>query len=337
MTTTAALVEEVLSGGDRDLQLMAAGGILPVPTHELIPLQIRLAQSQDAEIAQRALSALRSQTPKILASYLSEEATPAVLSFFALEVETPLVLQTILQRRDVPRQLLKAVASSLSPDLQEILLLRQDALVEEPTILDALEQNPHLSLFSRRRVAEYRQHLIPREGRSEEVADPVKEATEEEAQAAILEVKEIHPEDGELEENTGLTEAQIRLLPVPVRMKLTRGASVKMRAVLVRDPNVNVAQACFQSNRFSDREVEAISQNRNSHEEILAIICRNRQWMSRYAIIHGLARNPRTPVGIAVKLVARLSVRDLRDLRRDRNVPDAVRKNADRMYGIKLK
>jgi len=337
MTTGAALVQEVLSSGDRGLQLMAAGGVLPVATNELIPLQIHLAQSQDSEIAQTALTALRTQTPKILASYLSEEAAPSVLSFFALEVETPLVLQTILQRRDVPRQLLKAVASSLSPDLQEILLLRQDALVEEPTILDALEQNPRLSIFSRRRVAEYRQHLIPRERKEDEARELVEEATEEETLEAIEAVKEALPADGELEENTGLTDAQIRLLPVPVRMKLTRGASFKMRSILVRDPNVQVARSCFNANKFSDREVEGICNNRNSHDEILAIICRNRQWMSRYAIILGLAKNPRTPVGIAVKLVARLSVRDLRDLRRDRNVPDPVRKNADRMYRIKLK
>ena len=46
--------------------------------------------------------------------------------------------------------------------LQEALLLRQDAIVEEPLILDALERNPYLSPFSRRRILEYREHLLPR-------------------------------------------------------------------------------------------------------------------------------------------------------------------------------
>jgi hypothetical protein len=336
MTSTSALVEQVLSGTNRSLQLMAAGGVLPVPANELIPLQIRLARSADEEIAYTARTSLRNQTPNILANFLAEEASQAVLTFFALEVDEPIVLQTILQRRDVSRSLLKAIAPSLAPELQEILLLRQDAIVEEPEILDALGSNPHLSLFARRRIAEYREHLIPREVHGPAFA-PVQEATEEEAQASIAEVREIHPDQGEVEDHTGLTEMQIRLLPVPVRMRLTRGASPKMRAILVRDPNPNVAVACFAGNKFNDREVEQICHNRNSHEEILALICRNRQWMARYAIIAALTRNPRTPIGIAVRLVPRLSVRDLRDLRRDRNVPDPVRKTADRLYKIKVK
>jgi hypothetical protein len=35
--------------------------------------------------------------------------------------------------------------------------------------------------------------------------------------------------------------------------------------------------------------------------------------------------------------VARLSVKDLKNLARDRNVPDAVRSTADRLYKIKNK
>lgn len=338
MSQSAQIIQEVLAGRNRNLQLMAASGVLPVATDELIPLQIRLASSGDAEIAETARGALRSLKPKILASFLAEQASASALSFFALEVDEPIVLETILQRRDVPLNLLKAVASSLSPDLQEILLLRQDAIVEDPSILDVLETNPHLSLFARRRIAEYRQHLIPRKKEEAGASQPVEEATEEEVAAAIQQVQQEHPEEGgEPEEITGLTDAQIRLLPVPVRMKLTRGASPKMRGILIRDPNPNVAQAVLNHNKFTDREVEQICLNRNSHEELFLIIARNRQWMSRYAIISAMVRNPRAPVGTAVRLVPRLSIRDLRDMRRDRNVPDPVRKTADRLYRIKLK
>lgn len=46
-------------------------------------------------------------------------------------------------------------------------------------------------------------------------------------------------------------------------------------------------------------------------------------------------QNPRTPVGISVRLVARLSVRDLKMLSKDRNVPEPVRSAAGRLYRIK--
>jgi hypothetical protein len=57
--------------------------------------------------------------------------------------------------------------------------------------------------------------------------------------------------------------------------------------------------------------------------------------MARSAIVHALVANPRTPVGIGVRLVPRLSVRELRELSRDRNVSDAVRSTALRLYRIK--
>ena len=74
-----------------------------------------------------------------------------------------MLIEAILRRRDVPRAVLLAASpAALPPDLQEVLLLRQDAIVEEPAILEALEENPQLSTYTRRRIAEYREHLLPR-------------------------------------------------------------------------------------------------------------------------------------------------------------------------------
>ncbi len=316
---------------------MAAGGVLPVPPSELIPLQISLARGTDPEVAQKALDSLRTLTPKLVANFLAEDASPAVLSFFALEVEAPIVLEAILQRRDVPRPLLKAIASNLTPDLQEILLLRQDAIVEEPAILEALELNPRLSLYAKRRIAEFREHLLPKEEKEEEVSTRIKEATPEEVKAAITVIKKEKPGEGEVESTTGLTEAQVRGLPIAVRMGLTRGATKVMRTILIRDTHSLVALGVMANSNFSEQEIEAMSLNRNSHEEILQVICRNRGWMSRYVIMSAVVRNPRTPVGVAVRLVARLSVRDLQDVGRDRNVPNPVRQTAERLYRIKVR
>ncbi len=339
MSETSAIVRQVLAGTDRELVMMAADGVLPVPMAELVPLQIQLVRNADHEIAARARGALRTIPSRLVANYVRDEAPKAVLSYFALEVDEPTVLEAILQRRDVPRPLLKAVAESLSPDLQEILLLRQDAIVEEPKILEALERNPRVSVFTRRRIAEYREHLLPvdRSKKKRVASKPPPEASEEEVKEAIEKVRDSTSVEGEVENLTGLTEMQIRLLPVPVRMTLTRGASRALRGFLIRDPNIWVAVGCFHNNKFSDQEIEQICLNRNSHEDVLTAICRDRRLMAKYIVVSALVRNPRTLIGTAVKLVPRLSVRDLRDLRRDRNVPDPVRKTADRLYRIKTR
>jgi hypothetical protein len=69
--------------------------------------------------------------------------------------------------------------------------------------------------------------------------------------------------------------------------------------------------------------------------EVLETIARKREWVNKYTVAKILASNPRTPLAISLKLISRLSVRDLKELGRDRNIPDAVRSTALRLYRIK--
>jgi hypothetical protein len=128
---------------------------------------------------------------------------------------------------------------------------------------------------------------------------------------------------------------QIRFLPVPVRMRLARGAPRALRAILIRDPNPVVAKEVLRGNTFADSEIERIAMNRGIDEEVLGLIGANREWVSKYRVVVALVHNPRTPLALSTKLVARLAVRDLRNLSRDRNVPEAVRSTAKRLYRIK--
>jgi hypothetical protein len=234
----------------------------------------------------------------------------------------------------------------LGADLQEILLLRQDRIVAEPTILESLERNPSLSAFSRRRIAEYREHLLggvqaeamqePEAPAPEEIGHDLVPLDDPEVMAALAQARAAAPE-GEVDESTGLSEGQIRTLPIPVRMKLARGAPRALRSLLIRDANPRVALAVLSSNPLADQEVEGIAKNRTVVEDVLDAIARERRWVSKYPIVLALVNNPRTPVGVSTKLVPRLSVRDLRNLSRDRNVPDAVRNMAQRLYRVKLK
>ena len=338
MTATSSLVRKVLEGKNPQLQRLAAEGLLPVPPDQLIPLQVKLARSQDPDLSRRAETSLQELAPAMVADFLAHEADDQSLTYFALEADHALILEAIVRRRDVAANLLVAIAPNLSEELQEVLLLRQDAIVEEPRVLEALERNPRLSKFSKRRIQEYREHLLaPEKPEEEEEPETLEPATPEEAEEAIAQVKEEVPPVGEPEEVTGLTETQIRELSAAVRLHLAHSANRTMRQILIKDPNPEIALACIQFSAFTDGEVEAICRNRSSHEEVLEFVLRHRQWMSRYAVVVALVRNPKAPLGKAVKLVPRLSVRDLRSLRFDRNVPDAVRQTAMRLYRIKVK
>ena len=333
-----SLLEHVRSGANRELQVLAASGLLPLPPEELIPLQVELARGVDPEISKSAFESLRKFDARIVAPFLERQAGTEVLAFFAAESQHPLLIETILRRRDVPRPLLVDMARRLPADLQEILILRQDAIIDEPAILDALERNPQISLYTQRRVTEYRDHLLPQGRRPAPPPSsqaPMEEMTDQELAVVVEQVRRVAPTEGEVETQTGLSEGQIRMLPIPARLKLARGASRQLRSFLMRDSNVQVALAALLGNPLSDQEVEHAASSRAVAEEILVAIARKREWVSRYNVAKLLTQNPRTPLPIAMKLINRMSVRDLRELSRDKNIADAVRSTALRLYRIK--
>jgi hypothetical protein len=330
----SSLLEQIRSG-NRQLQLLAADGLLPLPPGDLIALQVDLAQGDDAEVAERARQSLHKVDPRLAGPFLERQANQEALSFFAEESNHPVLIEAILRRRDAPRHLLARLARRLPPDLQEVLLLRQDAIVEAPAILEALGENPQLSSYSQRRIAEYRQHLLPRERRGATAAAALAEEVDDEVVAEAVAAAQTAPASGEIDERTGLSEGQIRLLPVPVRLKLARGAPRTLRAILLRDSNGQVAVSALLHNNLSDQEVEQAAANRAVAEEVLETIAKKREWVNRYSISKALVWNPRTPLPTALRLVPKLGVRDLRELGRDRNVADAVRSTALRLYRIK--
>jgi hypothetical protein len=57
-----------------------------------------------------------------------------------------------------------------------------------------------------------------------------------------------------------------------------------------------------------------------------------RDWVSKYNIAHILVRNPKTPIGVVLPIINRLTLRDLKSLKDDRNVSEVVRTSARKMF-----
>ncbi len=333
--------DQILASDNREVQLLVARGLFPLPPHDLIPLQVQLAISDDAEMADAATGSLKELEPSIAASVISETSELGVLEHFAKHQPHPVVLEALLRHRISTPEVLALIAPALSAELQELFLLRQDLIVESPKLLETLEQNPELSSYSKRRIQEYRDHLVKKpkkepETQKEELEALAEEITDDELEAAITAAL-TNPPEGEKDEVTGLSEAQVRSLPIPVRLKLARGAPRTLRTILVKDKNPLVAVTVITGNAIGDAEVEQIAASRSVVEEVLETIARNRQFSRKYSVVHCLVKNPRTSVGLARRLVPRLSPRDLGFLAKDRNVSEAVRSTAARLYKIKTR
>ena len=83
---------------------------------------------------------------------------------------------------------------------------------------------------------------------------------------------------------------------------------------------------------MSETEVEQISGMRNVEDEVLRLISMRRDWMAKYNILLSLCRNPKTPIGVVLPFINRLTLRDLKGLKDDRGVQQVVRETARKVY-----
>jgi hypothetical protein len=119
------------------------------------------------------------------------------------------------------------------------------------------------------------------------------------------------------------------------RMKLAMKGDREARGILVRDSNKVVSTAVVNNPRITEHEVENIAAMRTVSNEVLRLIAMNRTWARSYPIIHNLARNPRTPIPTVVNILPRIRTKDLQNLSQNRNVSDAVRRQATRLTSVR--
>jgi len=124
---------------------------------------------------------------------------------------------------------------------------------------------------------------------------------------------------------------RIMLMNTRDRMKLAMKGDREARSVLIRDANRVVSSAVINNPRITEQEIENIASMRTISDEVLRLISLNRAWARSYPIIHNLARNPRTPIPTVLNILPRIRTKDLQQLSINRNVSEAVRRQATRL------
>lgn len=125
--------------------------------------------------------------------------------------------------------------------------------------------------------------------------------------------------------------SQIQAMGVAERVKLALRGNKDARQILIRDGSRMIRRFVLRNPRVSDGEVVAVARNRTADEELLRVIAEKREWMKNYQVRLSLATNPKTPLPIALRQVGSLGERDLAQLAKSRNVPQAVATAARRL------
>ena len=159
--------------------------------------------------------------------------------------------------------------------------------------------------------------------------------TEEQRRAVIEKILNESALDGEAAPERSAMIRRIMLMGIKDRLKYAMKGDREARSILIRDSNKLVSKAVLMNPRITEQEVEKISAMRTVPDEILRLIGINRAWARSYLIIHNLARNPRTPLGTAMNILPRIQTKDLKAIANNRNVSEAIRKQAFRMLAMR--
>lgn len=215
-----------------------------------------------------------------------------------------------------------------------------------------------LSRDQRRRLAEFRETFAIGVAKEAEAPPEPAAAPEPEAPPPATDVAASAPDAPGSEDPGAIDENSVELKPEEAEAiltedekkdeaavsnlqrlyKLTTGKKVKAaltedaqaRSFLIRDPNRLVALAVLGSPKITEAEIEQFASMKNVSDEVLRRIGTNRDWTKKYTVVSSLVKNPRTPLPIAMGFVSRLQPRDIKALAVDRNVPEPIRKSAQR-------
>jgi hypothetical protein len=331
------LKQSLLAGkAPKQIRMLIAGGMAPIPSGELLELLILLLKDSDPEVGARAAESIRGWDQEEIRTLLSAPGChPSILEYFSQAAPSDRLLRAILSNPSSSDMLIASLAQTVPAHLLETILDNRVRIIKHPVILASIRQNPASTPETLRLVREIEVEFL--EGKKKEYA--VGEASEAESvQPSALDLQLQPPaEDLSLEglpEDPEARQAEIikRISGLPVREKIRYAlfGTREIRSMLIRDSNKEVACAVLRSPKLTDNEVEAIATMRGVAEDILREIGQSRTWTKSYAVVQNLVKNPKTPPTISQNLLFRLRAPHLLQLSRDRSVSDAVRHNASR-------
>jgi hypothetical protein len=321
---------------------MAAQGALPLGPADLADLLEFLLHDVDEEIRNGASASLVAISADEMRPLARDRGSPSgLLAWIFIHREERELQEGVLQNTSLPDEAIESRAGTLPEELAELVVINQVRLLRRTSLLEALEGNQNLSKDQRRRLRELREsfHIgeqppepapapapaaAPAPTHVEEEPEVPPPATEAEAVARYL-----SEEEQQEKEKISAVQRIYRLNTAEKLITALKGTREE-RAVLVRDPNRLVSSAVLGSPKLTDVEIESFAGMKSLSDEVLRRIGNHKEWTKRYGVISNLVKNPRTPLGISIGLVSRLNPRDIKGLAVDRNVPEVIRKQAQK-------
>ena len=144
-------------------------------------------------------------------------------------------------------------------------------------------------------------------------------------------------EDAEEEEEYRSKYQQAQAMGVGEKIKMAMTGDKEWRSILIRDSNKLVNGAVVKNPRITEPEILTISKSVIQNDEILRVICQNKEWIKNYEIRRALVLNNKTPLPVALRFMGFMTEKDLSAMAKSKNISSIIANQARRMLSNKKK
>ena len=148
-------------------------------------------------------------------------------------------------------------------------------------------------------------------------------------QAAPAEAEEEPVDEDEERFQSKYQQAQAMGISDKIKMALT--GDKEWRNLLIKDSNKLVSGAVVKNPRMTEGEVLTITKTAVQNDEIIRVICANKEWVKNPLIRRALAENNKTPLPAALRFVATLGEKDLAMMAKSKNISSVIASQARRI------
>jgi hypothetical protein len=334
------------------LRMMGAKGLVPaVAPVDLTTLLFMLSFDADATVRDTAVKTAEGLPDKIWGVALrSEGLKPAVVDWLADRFAArEAALELVLLNPVTSDETVARLAVTASQRLGEIIRQNELRLLRHDGIIRALCANPNTLASTVDGACDFCvrngltlldvPQLVEAHKRIHGVDPTVQAAPPQETAAALMAefAQELaqdgaadapHAETAEESQQKLTINQRIMKMSVSEKIKLATLGNKEARTLLLRDSNKLVCMAAATSPRITDGEIIGLANSRTCNADVLRYIYENREFLRTYAVKISLVKNPKVPLPTALKLLVTLQEKDIKELSRDRNVPQTVQAQA---------
>jgi hypothetical protein len=281
----------------KEERLKAAAGRVSLPPHDFVLLVYYLCHDPDQEVKRAAVSTLRALDTGFLAQLLSDRELH------------PRILDALAQLHFSKAELSQLFATHPMLSEKTAHFLAERGIVPPQHAITAAPAAPEAGKAPA--------------GGAGDAAQPADDAAEEE--------ELVNEESEEFQSKYQMAQA----MGVGDKIKMAMTGDKEWRSILIKDSNKLVSSAAIKNPRMSENEVLTIVKSAVQNEEIMRIICANKEWIKNPQIRKALAVNSKTPLPAALRFVATLSEKELSQIAKSKNVSSVVASHARRILFTK--